>query len=178
MTVRGVVDSVDRRQRGSAVLGFPIGVAKKFAEDDASSLAVLIAYWAFLSLFPLLLAFTAILGFVLQNNPGLQHDVVTSVVADVPVIGDQLGRDPASLTGNGVALAVGVIGAIWAGLGVTLALGTALDELWGVRRMDRPRFVGARVRGFAVLVVLGTSVVAATVVIDLARTGRLQPELM
>jgi len=32
-----------------------------------------------------LLAFTAILGFVLQDNPGLQHDVVTSVVADVPV---------------------------------------------------------------------------------------------
>jgi YihY family inner membrane protein len=160
------------------VFGFPIGVAKKFLEDEASGLGVLIAYWAFLSLFPLLLAFAAILGFVLQNNPGLQHDVVTSVVADVPVIGDQLRRDPASLTGNSVALAVGVIGAIWAGLGVTLALGAALDTVWGVRRMDRPGFVGARVRGLAVLAVLGTSVVASTVVIDLARTGRLEPELV
>jgi membrane protein len=178
MTVRGLVDAVDRRQRGSAVSGFSIGVAKKFAEDEASGLGVLIAYWAFLSLFPLLLAFTAILGFVLQDNPALQHDVVNSVVARVPVIGDQLRRDPASLTGNGAALAIGVIGAIWAGLGVTLALGTALDRLWGVRRVDRPGFVGARGRGLAVLVVLGTSVVASTVAVDLARTGRLRPELV
>ena len=88
------------------MLGFPIGVAKKFAEDDASSLAVLIAYWAFLSLFPLLLAFTAILGFVLQDNPQLQRDVVTSVIAHVPVIGDQLRRDPTSLTGNPFVTAI------------------------------------------------------------------------
>src|SRR3954463_14091209 len=117
MTVRGAVGSVDRRQRGSAVLGFPIGVAKKFADDEASSLGVLIAYWAFLSLFPLLLALTAILGFVLQGDPALQHDVIDSAVAQVPVIGDQLRHDPSSLTGSGVALAVGIGGAIWAGLG-------------------------------------------------------------
>jgi YihY family inner membrane protein len=177
-TVRDLVSSLDRRQRGSAVLGFPIAVAKKFAEDEAPGMAVLIAYWAFLSLFPLLLAFAAILGFVLQDDPALQHDVVNSVIAHVPVIGDQLRRDPTSLTGSGVALAVGVIGAIWAGLGVTLALGKALDELWGVPRMDRPGFVGARARGLALLAVLGTSVVASTVAIDLARTGRLQPDVV
>ena len=42
---------------------------KKFGEDRASNLAALVAYYAFFSLFPLLLAFVSILGFVLEDNP-------------------------------------------------------------------------------------------------------------
>ena len=64
-----VVASVDGWQRRHALGGFPLAVLKKFGEDRASSLAALVAYYAFFSLFPLLLAFVSILGFVLDGQP-------------------------------------------------------------------------------------------------------------
>ena len=76
-----IVASMDRWQRRHAVCGLPFAVLKKFGEDRASSLAALIAYYAFLSLFPLLLAFVSILGFVLDDTPSLRADVVDTVLA-------------------------------------------------------------------------------------------------
>ena len=49
--------SLDAWQRAHPVLGFPIAIVKKFGEDGASRLAALTAYYAFFSLFPLLLVF-------------------------------------------------------------------------------------------------------------------------
>jgi membrane protein len=48
---------IDAWQRRHGPAAFLVAVLKKFGEDRASSHAGLIAYYAFLSLFPLLLAF-------------------------------------------------------------------------------------------------------------------------
>jgi membrane protein len=155
----------------------PVAVFKKFTDDGASRLAALIAYWSFFSIFPLLLAFASILGFLLEDNPDFQKDVLDSTVAQIPVIGDQLSRDVTSLQGSGLALAIGIVGAVWAGLGVTLAIGRALDELWAVPRVDRADYVHARLRGLAMLGVLGAANVLTTVVVALARNGTIQPPI-
>src|SRR3954447_1124068 len=118
-----LVARVDAWQRRHALGGFPIGVVKKFGEDDGLNLAALIAYYAFVSLFPLLLAFVSILGFVLDDDPSLRADVVNTVLARIPVLGAELRDDVQPLTRSGIALAVGLVGAVWAGLGVTVALG-------------------------------------------------------
>jgi membrane protein len=168
-------DAIDRRQQARPLTAVPFAVAKKFSDDGASRLAALIAYWSFFSFFPLLLAFASILGFLLEGNPDFQEDVLDSTVAQIPVIGDQLSRDVTSLKGNGVALAIGIVGAVWAGLGVTLAIGNALDVVWGVPRVDRPDYVHARLRGLAILVVIGAANVLTTAVVTLARNGTIQP---
>jgi YihY family inner membrane protein len=175
MTSHPALITVDRWQQATPVTAFPAAVLKKFLDDRGSHLGALIAFWGFFSLFPLLLAFVSILGFLLEGDPGFQQDVLNSTVAQIPVIGDQLGRDAESLKGSGAALAIGIIGAVWAGLGVTLSIGNALDEIWGVRRMDRPDFVHSRLRGLAVLAVLGTANVVSTAVVALARAGTIQP---
>jgi len=154
---------VDAWQRRHGRVAFVVAVVKKFGDDRASSLAALIAYYAFLSLFPLLLAFVSILGFVLEDDPGLQADIVDSALARIPVIGAQLGDDVQPLTGSGVALAIGLAGALWAGLGVTLALGRAFDEIWDVPRLEQRGPVARRARGALVLVILACVLVAATV---------------
>jgi uncharacterized BrkB/YihY/UPF0761 family membrane protein len=170
-----MVAAVDSWQRRHPVGGLPIAVGKKFGEDRASSLAVLIAYYAFVSLFPLLLAFVSILGFVLEDNPDLRADVVDSALARIPVLGSELSGRVQPLTGSGIALAVGLGGAVWAGLGVTVALGRAFAEIADVPRLEQPRGLAARARGLALLAILGALLIASTAATGLAVGGGIAP---
>ena len=166
---------LDRWQRRHTAAAFPVAVVRKFLDDRASSLAALIAYYAFFSLFPLLLALVSALGFVLQDNPSLQEDVLDSALARIPVIGAQLADDIEPLAGSEIALAIGLAGALWAGLGVTVALGRAFDEIWDIPRLEQRGPFQARLRGLLVLVVLGLSLIAVTVLAGLAVGGRIGP---
>ena len=56
--------TLDRLQQRSPRLSFPAAVIKKFGDDEAGQLAALIAYYGFVSLFPLLLVLVTVLGFV------------------------------------------------------------------------------------------------------------------
>jgi membrane protein len=169
------LDRLDGWQRRHAAVAFPLAVMRKFMDDRASSLAALIAYYAFFSLFPLLLVFVSVLGFVLQDDPSLRADVVDSALARIPVVGSQLEDQIEPLTGSSAALAVGLAGALWAGLGVTLALGRAFEEIWDVPRRQQRGGLRARVLGVAVLAVLGVALVATTVVAGFAVGGRIGP---
>jgi membrane protein len=71
-----VLAAIDTWQRSHAAAAVPVAVLKKFGDDRASSLAALMAYYAFFSLFPLLLVFVSVLGFVLEDDPSLQADIV------------------------------------------------------------------------------------------------------
>ena len=172
---RRTVESVDAWQRRHPVGGLPVAVLKKFSDDSGSSLAALIAFYAFFSLFPLLLALVSILGFVLEGDPSLRDDVLDTALARIPVIGAQLRDQVQPLQGSGIALAVGLVGALWAGLGVTLALGRAFAEIWDVPRVERPSGLKARARGLAMLAILGVTLVGATAATGVAVGGDLGP---
>jgi YihY family inner membrane protein len=155
-----LVEKLDGFQRGRRWVGFPLAVVYKFADDQGSYLAALIAYYGFLSLFPLLLVFVTVLGFVLDGNPGAQQAVLDSALRDIPIVGEQI--KAGSLTGSPTALIVGAVGAVLAGLGVTLAAQTAFQRVHGVPHRERPDFFMSRVRGLGLLVVLGTLQVVST----------------
>ncbi len=159
----------DRFQQRHAALAVPVAVAKKYGDDHGGNLAALIAYRAFFSLFPLLLLLTTVLGYALAGNPDLRQEAVDSVLSQLPVIGEQI--SVSSLEGNGVALAVGIAGSLWAGFGVVLATEQALDRVWAVPRGDRRGFLASRLRALALLVVLGTLTLVSTVASGLVGGG-------
>jgi membrane protein len=154
--------SIDGWQRAHAFAAFPVAVVKKFLDDRASRLAALIAYYAFFSLFPLLLVLVSVLGFVLDDNPTLRDDVVDSALARIPVIGLQLEDQLEPLTGNTVALVVGIVLALWAGLGVMLAMERSFNEIWDVPRVEERGPVHSRLKGLALLGTLGVGLVVST----------------
>ena len=161
--VRRVPGKLDRFQQRHAVLGFPLAVRQKFADDQGGYLAASVTYYAFFSIFPLLLVLVTLLGYALEGDPDLQRRVLDSALADFPVIGPQLEDNVHSLQGNAFALAVGIGVAIWAGTGVALALENALDHIWGVPIRRRVNPLLARVRALVWIALLGAITILGTV---------------
>jgi YihY family inner membrane protein len=118
-----------------------------------------------------LLALTTVLATLLDSHPDLQGRVLNSTLAEFPVIGDQIRENIHSLQGSTVALAVGVVGAVWGGMGVMKTAGTAMDDLWEVPKRQRPNFLRALLRAALLLVVLGGGIVATTVLSGLGTSG-------
>jgi YihY family inner membrane protein len=160
--VERVLRRVDRFQQEHRPLGFVFGVVKKFGDDRGGSLAAVLAYYGFISLFPLLLVVVTVLGFVLHGNESLQRDLIDSALGDFPVIGTQLRNNVKALGGNGLALAIGLAASLWGALGVTQAAQNTMAEVWAVPERDRPGFVPRLARGLLLFTVLGLAVVATT----------------
>ena len=96
----GRVDTVDRYQREHPWAGFSLAVVYKFVDDQGGYLAALIAYYGFLSLFPLLLLLVTIVGFALHGDHAAQQRITSSALAQFPLINVQLGTAGAILGGN------------------------------------------------------------------------------
>ena len=113
--------------------------------------------------------FTTILAFVLQGNNELYNDVTNSVLAQFPVVGDQLHAH--ALSGKVTALVLGLLTSLWAGLGVTQAAQNAFNKVWAVPFKDRPDFFRSRLRGLLLLGCLGVLFVASAVLTGLVTTA-------
>ena len=74
---------MDEYQQRHAWLGFPVAVWKKFGDDQAGNLALLVAWFAFVSIFPLMLVLVTVLDIVLKN-PDLQHQLLNSALKQTP----------------------------------------------------------------------------------------------
>lgn len=164
----GIRGRVDLWQQRTPVVRVVVGVLRKFSDDRAGRHAALIAYYGFFSVFPALLALVTVLGFVLEDHPDLRDDIADSALGQFPIIGDQIAAtvgDP--LTGSPLALAIGLGGALWAGMGMVQACQDAMNEVWDVERADLPNFVWKRLRSMLMLVVMGLLVVTSTGVTQL-----------
>jgi membrane protein len=160
--VERLVDRVDGFQQRFSPAGWTMAVLKKFGDDDGGNHCALISYYGFFALFPLLLALVTILGFVLDDNPQLQHDIVDSALSKFPVIGDQLQQNVGSIKGSWFVLVVGVLLAIWAGLGATQAGQNAMNAVFGVPLLERKTYVVRQLRGLVTLLVLAVIVLGTT----------------
>lgn len=158
MRVDQRLDAYQRRHRW---LSFPIAVIYKFFDDQGVYLGVLVTHYAFLSIFPLLLISSSVLGFVLRGNPELQDRILASALRQFPVIGDQLGR-PEGVRGSAAAIVVGTSAAVYGALGVSLAVQNAMNIAWAVPRNQRPNPIQIRIRGARLLGTVGLAFAGTT----------------
>jgi membrane protein len=156
--VKRAVHAVDTLQQQHAWLAVPVAVWKKSGDDQAGNLAALIAYYAFVAIFPLLLVLVTVLNIVLKNDPSLQHRLLNSALSQYPVIGQQLGHI-GPLTETGLPLVVGLLGTFFGARGVATAIQNALNTVWEIPIARRPGFPWSWLRSFALMVVIGLGLV-------------------
>lgn len=168
MGVSRRIDAFQRRHRWAAL---PVAVVYKFVDDEGTYLAALLAYYGFVSLFPLLLLAVTVLGYVLRGDPAVQQAVLSSALRNVPVIGDQIRDNVHTLTGSAVGLVVGVVVAVYGALGVTHAAQHALDQVWAVPRAERAGIGTAYGKGALVMLLVGVGVLVTAGLSALATTA-------
>jgi membrane protein len=169
MNLDSTLHRVDRAQQRLPGARFVFAVLRKYGDDQAGNLAALIAYYAFVSVFPLLLIFVTVLGLVLPSHPALRYRLLTSALGEFPVLRDQL--HVAGIHGDWWVLAVSIVISIWGARGVANAAQHAFNEVWDVPYAQRPGFLPGLARSLGMLVVLGLAVVLTGVLSGVAGTG-------
>ncbi|MGD0379771.1 MAG: YhjD/YihY/BrkB family envelope integrity protein [Acidimicrobiales bacterium] len=168
------VRRIDGFQQRHTVPSFVFGVMKKFGDDSAGTLAALIAYYGFLSIFPLLLVLTTVLGLFFTHDVALQNRIIGSAVGQFPIVGTQLSKPHgvSSLrSGSVLGLVVGLIGLVWGSLGISQAAQRAMAEVWNIPGANRPGFLPRLGRSLEFVGLLALDLVLTTFLVGSATLG-------
>jgi YihY family inner membrane protein len=153
------LDKVDAYQQQHKALAIPIAVFKKFTEDQSTNLASMIAFWAFFSVFPLLLVLVTLLGFFLPT--GTKDGVLHQVTAYFPLLNTQSIN---GLTGSWWALIIGIVSALWSGSAVVRTVQQAFNSVWEIPMHERPKFMEKLLRSLWVLATIGVGLVVSVLI--------------
>src|SRR4051794_6991657 len=110
----------------------------------------------------MLLIASSVLGFVLQGHPGLQQEILTSALAQFPIVGDQLGR-PEGIQGSASAVVIGTLAALYGVIGLGQAAQNAVNVVWAIPRNSRLNPIVSRFRSLVWMVLAGIALVLVAV---------------
>ena len=160
--LRALTGRIDRFQQRHRVLAFPVAVYRELQATKAGYLGAMLTFFAFISLFPLLLILTTVLGVVLRSNPKLQQDVPNSALVDFQVIGEQLKNNLHDFGRSGVALVISIVVTAVGALGLANAAQYAMNLLWGVPEERQPGFPQSWLRSVGIIGTMGLGVLSTT----------------
>ena len=149
-----------RMERARARFGFVdivVRTFKRYSIDEGGFFAASLTYFAFFSIFPLLLFSASILGYITFLSPTLRADILAAGLDAFPLLDSVLNEqtlDRIQEQRGSLAL-VAVVLALYSGSGGIVALQHALNRLSGAQQ--EPGFVPKRLRSFAWLGLLGVS---------------------
>ncbi|MEO7556507.1 MAG: YhjD/YihY/BrkB family envelope integrity protein [Acidimicrobiales bacterium] len=105
-------------------------VQGRYGELQGSVVAGSVTLSLFLSLFPLLLFGTAIIGFFANKDSGFADSVVSSLGLTDEAASTVTDAIAAAQRSRRTATIVGLVGLLWSGLGAVTAMQIAVDKAW------------------------------------------------
>jgi membrane protein len=110
------------------------------SQHDAGHRAAGVAYYAILSIFPLLLGLIAVFGIFLPRA-NLQDELLRFVSTNLPGATDLLNQNIVSIINlRGTLGILSVIGLLWGASAMFSAINLAINRAWDIRR-DRPFYI-------------------------------------
>jgi uncharacterized BrkB/YihY/UPF0761 family membrane protein len=169
---RRLVNRLDHLQRAWTPSAVAVAVVKKYGDDRSGSLAALITFYGFLSVFPLLLLLVTVVGLLAGPRSHVEHEIVHSALSQFPVIGQDLGSSITALhKATPLAFVASALGLLWGSLGVTNSLQRASQTMWGVPRHKEARLVARVRRGLLLLGTVAMAVIGSAVLAGLSTVG-------
>lgn len=162
------LDKIDKFQRTHRTLAFPYAVIKKYGEDHGGYQAVLLTYYAFLSLFPLLLVVTTVAHVLLRSDSPLNQRIISGITNYFPIIGNQLQHDVHGFSGTGLPAILGLLFLFYGARGVADAFRHAANNIWHVPMRQRSGYLPARARSASMVAGGGLGFIASAVIASYA----------
>ena len=163
-----IIQWLDNFQRKHRPAAFVVAVIKKYTDDEGGQQAALLTYYAFLSLFPLLLVLTTLTEFISSSHSELQASIVKGTTNYFPVLGTQLAGHVNTLQKSGVALVVGILFTLYGAHGVADAFQNGVQRLWGIPKSKRPGFPQSTLKSLAIIFIAGFGFVVASISVAVA----------
>jgi uncharacterized BrkB/YihY/UPF0761 family membrane protein len=154
-------DTLDSFQQKHHFTAFTYAVFRKYSDDQAGLQAALIAYYGFVSLFPLLIVATSVIQLVTKNNAHLRDVFLSNTASYFPVLGNSLVDSINTPSRSGLALVIGLAITLYGTRGVAMALQHAQNHLWAVPRRKRAGFPLSLIKGFGLIFWGGIGFIAA-----------------
>jgi len=145
---------------------------REFSDDECTDQAAGLTYYAVLAVFPAMLALFSLLGLVVDSSKSVKAitDIMKPLVSKdtlntfTPVL-----EDLASSQGAGIALIVGLAGALWSASGYVGAFGRAMNRIYEIDE-GRPFW---KLRPLMLVITLGAVLLSALVLVMLIVSGPL-----
>jgi membrane protein len=143
------------RLRGS----FPGRVATAYGESKAGNYAAGLAFNAFMTMFPLMLGLLAVLGLVLRD-PGTMSKAQSMLLSVFPSNAqEQLAQVlKGARSSAGLLGLVSIVGLVWSGTGLFVAMEFVLGEMFGAKQRD---FVRQRLMALTMMAVFMVGILFA-----------------
>ncbi|HYZ93594.1 MAG TPA: YihY/virulence factor BrkB family protein [Actinomycetota bacterium] len=139
-----------------------LAVNSRYGADGGGQLAASLAYYAFLSLFPLILLALAVVGFILANDPEAQADWAARLSESIPGFGPLIAENiDALIDKRSGAGAIGAIGLLWSGTGLTNAGAFTMSRVFRAKEVEG--ILRKRLWSIAVTIGLGLAAAAGVV---------------
>ncbi len=147
---QGVRSAHRLNERTHGWLGMLAGAAREALKPDSAITAAAIAYFAFFSLFPLILLSISIASFNL--GPLMNQQLIVQKLEFIaPALGQLLGQNiDEIIRARGPVSSVALVGLIWSASTIFYTLNQTLSKIWSYKR-SRPVW---KRRGLAILFVL------------------------
>jgi len=144
--------------------------AREFSKDQCTDLAAALTYYAVLAIFPAAIALMSVVGLVGQGTESV--DTVLQILRDVGAgsVADTLAPTLYELSaspGAGLALVLGLAGALWSASGYVGAFGRAMNRMYEIRE-GRPIW---KLRPAMLLLTVVVVVLAAATLVGLVVSG-------
>jgi membrane protein len=157
---------------------FLVALTHRIGLNDISNMSASIAYYAFLSLFPLLLGLIAILGLFFPSESILEG-ILGFLAQYLPGSRNLLeGNITDIIRFRGAFGIIGILGLFWSGSGVLSVVSRAINKAWDIEfkhpfYIQKPKEIGiALAVGILILLSLGSSTVLSMIGnIDLPISG-------
>lgn len=154
----GLVERIDGWQQTHRASAVTVAAAKRFQEDKSATLAALLAFWTFFSIFPLMLAAATLLGWFLPDD--VSGGVIDTIDGYVPLI-DFTDR---GISGSWWALALGLATALWGATGAARTARFAFDSVWEVPESEQAGAVRQTLDGLLAIGLIGLAIILSVLI--------------
>ncbi len=161
-------DRVQGFRERSAFVDLVVEVLDGWRRHLTGRNAAVITYYGFLSIFPLFLVATTVLGIVLRNNESLRDRILDTAVSQIPVIGPEIERNAGQLSGGPPQLVIGLGIALWASTKAFVAVQHGFDDAWEVHIDDRDGMPAKRGKALLGVILIGGSLIATVALSSIA----------